>query len=218
MQTVVIVGGGISGLTLAYRLQQEAPQVQVTVLEKENRFGGTLGTEHREGFVVELGANGFLESKASTLALSHDLGLDDRLVPASESAGRNRFILLDGKLRVLPGGPFSFLRSDVLSWRAKVNVAAEFLRPRRRGQRDESIDAFFRRRFGPEAAARLADPFVTGIYAGDPALLSVKACFPRLAALEGEHGSLLLGLVKSTRQRRRETDASGQLPSRGGRM
>src|SRR5437879_671309 len=114
MQTVVIVGGGISGLTLAYRLQQEAPAVQVTLLEKENRLGGTLGTERRDGFIVELGANGFLDSKPSTLTLSHDLGLDGRLAPASESAGRNRFILLDGKLRALPGDPSSFLRSDVL--------------------------------------------------------------------------------------------------------
>src|SRR5713226_2465335 len=193
MQTVVIVGGGISGLTLAYRLQQEAPAVQVTLLEKENRLGGTLGTERRDGFVVELGANGFLDSKPSTLALSHDLGLEDQLVPASESAGRNRFVLLDGKLRALPTGLFSFIRSDVLSWRAKVNVAAEFFRPRRRDRRDESIAAFFRRRFGTEVAARLADPFVTGIYAGDPALLSLKACFPRLAAMERDHGSLLLG-------------------------
>jgi protoporphyrinogen/coproporphyrinogen III oxidase len=99
MQTVVIVGGGISGLTLAYRLQQEAPAVQVTLLERENR----LGTERRDGFAVELAANGFLDSKSSTLTLSHDLGLDDRLVPASEE-----------------------------------NVAAEFLRPRRHGQRDEA--------------------------------------------------------------------------------
>jgi protoporphyrinogen/coproporphyrinogen III oxidase len=218
MQTVVIVGGGISGLTLAYRLQQEAPAVQVTLLEKENRLGGTLGTEHRDGFVVELGANGFLDSKPSTLALAHDLGLDDRLVPASEAAGRNRFVLLDGKLRALPAGLVSFLRSDVLSWRAKVNMAAEFFRPRRRGQRDESIAAFCRRRFGPQVAARLADPFVTGIYAGDPALLSVKACLPRLAALEAEHGSLLLGLIKSERQRRPEAHASGQPPNRGGQM
>ena len=190
MQTVVIVGGGISGLTLAYRIQQEAPAVQVIVLEKENRLGGTLGTERRDGFVVEIGANGFLDNKPSTLALSHDLGLDDRLIPASESAGRNRFVLLDGKLRPLPTGLFSFLRSNVLSWRAKTNMAAEFFRPRRRISRDESINAFFRRRFGPEAAARLADPFVTGIYAGDPRLLSVEACFPRLVALEREQTSL----------------------------
>jgi oxygen-dependent protoporphyrinogen oxidase len=218
MQTVVIVGGGISGLTLAYRIQQEAPAVQVIVLEKENRLGGTLGTERRDGFVVEIGANGFLDNKPSTLALSHDLGLDDRLIPASESAGRNRFVLLDGKLRPLPTGLFSFLRSNVLSWRAKTNMAAEFFRPRRRISRDESINAFFRRRFGPEAAARLADPFVTGIYAGDPRLLSVEACFPRLVALEREHGSLLLGLIRTSRQGRRESSVSSKRRGRSGQM
>jgi oxygen-dependent protoporphyrinogen oxidase len=215
MQRVVIVGGGISGLALAYRLQQEAPAVAITVLEKEKRFGGTLGTERRDGFTIEIGANGFLDNKPFTLALCHDLGLDEQLTPASESSGRNRFVVLDGKLRALPSGPLSFLRANVLSWAGKISAAAEVLRPRGREDRDESIDAFFRRRFGSEAAARLADPFVTGIYAGDPALLSLRACFPRLAELEREYGSLLWGLIRSARRRQQE---GGKPSGRPGRL
>ena len=199
MTRIVIVGGGVSGLTLAYRLEQRLPAAEVVVLEQQPRLGGKVATLHRDGFRVEAGPNGFLDTNPATLDLCRELGLGDRLTAASEAAGRNRFLLLNGRLRKLPGSLWSFLTSDVLSWRGKLNLLAERFRPPRRDDADESIDAFARRRAGREVAETLADAFVTGIHAGDPTLLSVRAAFPRLAAMEREHGSVTKGFAAARR-------------------
>src|SRR5438445_13872533 len=125
MASVVIVGAGISGLSLAYRLQQRVPDLKITVLERRDRPAGTMWTERRDGFQVEVGPNGFLDNKASTVALCRDLGLGDSLLGASEAAERNRYVFLDGRLRRLPNSLKGFLFSDLLSWRGKLNVLLE---------------------------------------------------------------------------------------------
>jgi oxygen-dependent protoporphyrinogen oxidase len=137
MHQVIIVGGGISGLSLAYRLEQADPALEVTVLEQRDRPGGTLWTERRDGFQVETGPNGFLDSKPTTLALCRDLGLGDRLLAANDAASRNRYLFLDGRLRRLPNSLGSFLRSDLLSWRGKLALLGEYLGPRGRTTGDE---------------------------------------------------------------------------------
>src|SRR5437867_8035759 len=169
MPKVVIVGAGISGLALAYRLQQAAPSVDLTVLEQCDRPGGTVWTERRDGFQIEIGPNGFLDTKPSTLQLCRELGLGDRLVAGSEESSRNRYLFLDGRLRLLPGSFSALLKSDLLSWRGKIGLLWEPFRAKRADQSDESVDAFVRRRAGPEAAEVFADALVTGIHAGDPA-------------------------------------------------
>jgi oxygen-dependent protoporphyrinogen oxidase len=218
MARVVVVGGGISGLTLAYRLQQLAPAAEVTVLEREERPGGKVGTELLKGFRVEIGPNGFLDNNPATRTLCQDLGLADRLVPASDSARRNRFLFLRGRLRLLPSSLLSFLSSDVLSWRAKLSLLMERFRRPRRDLSDESVDAFARRRTNAEVARTLVDAFVTGIHAGDPALLSVRAAFPRLADFERQHGSITRGMAAAARKRRAEASARGETPPGGTRM
>src|SRR6516165_5860358 len=166
MPRVVIVGGGISGLALAYRLQQRTSDAEVIVLEERSRLGGTVGTQRRDGFQIEIGPNGFLDNKPFALALCQELGLGDKLLAASEAARRNRYLFLDGRLRLLPTGLFSFLWTDVICWRTRWEMLAERFRAPRRDGRDESIDTFVRRRVGREMAETLADAFVTGIYAG----------------------------------------------------
>ena len=131
MAKVVIVGAGISGLALAYQIQKRGSSVDVTVLEQRDRPGGTVWTERRDGFQVEIGPNGFLDTKPTTLALCREVGAGEQLVPASDAAGRNRFLFLDGKLRALPGSLGAFLRSDLLSWRGKLDFFLERFRPRR---------------------------------------------------------------------------------------
>jgi oxygen-dependent protoporphyrinogen oxidase len=202
---VVIVGAGISGLALAYRLQERRPELDISILEATDRAGGAVGTYRRDGFQVESGPNGFLDGKTSTMSLCRDLGLGERLVPARPEAAKNRYLLLDGRLHPLPGGLSQFLGTDLLSWRGKGSLLMERWRPRRRGGVDESIAAFARRRAGQEAAEVFADALVTGIYAGDPQLLSVRACFPRLADLERAYGSVLKGLARAASARRRQT-------------
>ncbi|MFO0841286.1 MAG: protoporphyrinogen oxidase [Gemmataceae bacterium] len=201
MPRVVVVGAGISGLSLAYRLQALCPAGEVLVLDGASRVGGTIDTVRREGFLVEAGPNGFPDTNPSTLDLAGSLGLADQLLHASEAAARNRFLLLNGRLRLLPAGLTSFLGSDLLSWVAKVRLLTERFRPGRRGDGEESVHAFARRRVGDEVARTLVDPFVTGILAGDPKLLSAQAAFPRLAGWEREFGSVLKGLAAARRQR-----------------
>jgi len=209
---VVIVGGGISGLALAWRLEQRLPAAEVLVLERQGRLGGTIGTEQRAGFRVEIGPNGFLDNSPATSDLCRELGLGGRLVAASEAARRNRYLFLGGRLRKLPGGLVSFLCSGLLSWRAKLGLLLERYRPPRRDGAEESIDAFVRRRAGAEVAETLADAFVTGIHAGDPTLLSAQAALPRLVKLESEYGSIMRGMILSRKQKRAEAVARGQPP------
>lgn len=218
MATVVIIGAGISGLAAAYRLQQVMPAAEVTVLEQLARPGGKIWTERRDGFQVEIGPNGFLDTKPTTLQLSRDLGLGDQLVQASAEASRNRYLFLRDRLHLLPNSLGSFLGSEVLSWRGKINLLLEGFRKRRTASGDESIDAFARRRTGREVAEVLADAMVTGIYAGDPTLLSIQACFPRVAQLEQQYGSVIKGFGRSARQRREEAAARGEAYERPGKM
>jgi oxygen-dependent protoporphyrinogen oxidase len=218
MPSVVIVGGGLSGLSLAYRLQHAVPHITITVLEKDDRPGGKIHTEARDGFRVEWGPNGFLDTKPTTAALCRDLGLGERLVAASDAAARNRYLFLRGRLRRLPDSFGSFLRSPVLSWRGKWRLLTERFRAPKRDGNDESIDAFARRRAGDEVADVLADAFVTGIHAGDPKRLSLRATFPRLAEAEARHGSVLKGFAAAAKERRAEAKARGEVYQRPGKM
>src|SRR6516164_8430158 len=117
MSKVVIVGGGISGLTIAYHLQKIAPAIEVRVLEQSNRLGGNVWTRREEGYQIECGPNGFLDTKASTLSLCSELGLTDRLIAASDQAGKNRYLALDEKLERFPTRLSDFFRSSLLRWR-----------------------------------------------------------------------------------------------------
>jgi len=208
---VVIVGGGLSGLSLAFRLRERQPNVQVTLLEKQSAPGGNIATLDRDGFRVECGPNGIFDAKPSTLQLCRDVGLGDRLIAASEAARKNRYLLLDGKLRALPGSMASFIISPVLSWRGKLSLLTEKYRRRPAdAPADESVAAFARRRAGKEVAAVLADAVVTGIHAGDPELLSVNAAFPRLIQFEREYGSVMRGFTAAARRRRKDAEARGE--------
>jgi oxygen-dependent protoporphyrinogen oxidase len=218
MPRIVIVGAGISGLSVAYRLQQFVPQAEITVLEQNQRPGGTVWTIERDGFRFEAGPNGFLDNKPTTLELAQEVGLGERLVPADANAAKNRYLFLSDGLQLLPGSLVSFLGNKLLSWRGKMLLLLERLRPRGPAGADESIDAFARRRAGKEVAEVLADALVTGIFAGDPALLSLPACFPRLAALEQQYGSVLKGMAATARQRRAEAKAHGKTYQRPGRL
>ncbi len=220
-QTILIVGGGISGLALAFRLEQTLPDATVQLLEKDTRVGGTISTVEKDGFRVELGPNGFLDNNPATMSLCTDLGIQDQLLAASETARKNRFLFLNQKMHRLPSSLFSFLTTNLLSWRAKLSILTERFRSPRPELVDESIEAFAKRRTNAEIAEKLVDAFVTGIHAGDPGLLSVRAAFPRLANLEKEYGSVLGGMSKSRRKSKTKSsmrtwsfkEGLGKLPS-----
>lgn len=217
MPHFIIIGAGISGLATAFHLQERLPTAQITVLEAAPRVGGTIWTERRDGFQVELGPNGFLDNKLHTLDLCRRLGLQERLIPASDAA-RHRFLFHDGKLQKLPEGLWSFLTSPLLSWRGKLALLRERYRPPRTDVVDESVHDFITRRTSVEIAELFGDALVTGIHAGDPRLLSMAAAFPRITAMERDYGSILVAMKRLQRQRRAEARQRGETFRAGSQM
>ncbi|GBE03447.1 protoporphyrinogen oxidase [bacterium BMS3Abin09] len=199
MKKISVVGGGISGLTIAYLLLNKMPELDVTVYEADNRPGGKIWTEQADGYLCERGANGFLDNKPMTLELCKSLGIEP--VRSNENS-KKRFILSGGKLNALPESPLSFIKSDLLSWGGKIRLIGELIAPK--GPDDETVAAFITRRLGKEALEKLIDPMCSGIYAGDPYNMSMKSCFPRIKELEQEYGSLIKALIQIKKQRKNE--------------
>jgi oxygen-dependent protoporphyrinogen oxidase len=201
---VGVIGAGPSGLAVAWDIVARAAarevDLQVEVFERASRAGGNVWTDTVDGYQVEQGPEGFLDSAPRTLELASELGLANRLVFAS-AAGRTRYVYAGGRLHRVPTNPVAFLRSGILSLPGRLRVLAEPLCPPGTAD-DESVLAFATRRMGGEAARQLVGAMVAGIYAGDPAALSMPAAFPRLAAMERRHGSLTRALVAGRREAR----------------
>jgi len=204
MKKVVIVGGGISGLAVAYLLLEKNKDLDITVLESDNRAGGKIWTDKTDGFLCEKGANGFLDNKPRTLELCKGLGIEP--VRSNENS-KKRYIYLNGKLNALPESAPSFIKSDLLSWGGKLRILLEYNAPR--GPEDETVADFIIRRLGKEALERLIDPMCSGIYAGDPYKMSIKSCFARIKDLEQEYGGLIKALLAIKKQKKLQQKASG---------
>ncbi len=211
---VVVVGAGPCGLAVAFRLKQLRPDVSLAVLEAQPRPGGNVGTIAEDGFRVEIGPNGFLDGKPGTLQLCRDLRIADRLIPASEGSRKNRFVYHNGRVEKLPGSPGGLFATPLLSPAGKLSLLAEPLRHRPTARGDESVAGFARRRFGREAADVFVAALVTGIHAGDPERLSVRAAFPRLAGFEREHGGVIRGFLAASRAKRKAAGAAKLPPQR----
>jgi protoporphyrinogen/coproporphyrinogen III oxidase len=216
---VVVVGGGIAGLTAAYRLQRLADGhpdgPRITLVESSARLGGKIQTERGDGLVVEYGPDSFLSYKPAAVNLTAEIGIEHRIVGTQETGG-GTFILRDGRLEPLPEGitmlvPTKLrplIGSRLLSARGKLRMAAEPLIRPKRDQADESLASFITRRLGREAFEHMAQPLLSGIYAGDADQLSLAATFPRLRDIERQHGSLARGMLAQRRARQ-----SGNGPS-----
>ncbi len=200
---VIIIGGGISGLSVAFFLKQAG--VPLVLLEEEEEVGGTMRSRRLNGYLVELGPNSALETTPLLHELISAVGLTDEKVYAHEAA-KNRYILKAGELHPLPMTPLAVVRSRLWSWRGKLRLLTEPFHGR--AHREESVADFVRRRVGPEFLEYTVNPFVAGIYAGDPERLSVRFAFPRLYELEAHYGGLILGMLRGARARRRRPESS----------
>jgi oxygen-dependent protoporphyrinogen oxidase len=191
--TVAVIGAGITGLTAAFRLHQ-AGHTPV-VLEASARVGGVIGAVRERGWLHELGPNSLLEGSSEVAALVDAAGLSVRRLYAAEAA-RQRYIVRGGKMVALPTSPWAFLTTPLFSARAKLALLGEPWRAKAPAEADETVADFVVRRLGREFLDYAINPFVGGVYAGDPRQLSVRHGFPKLHALEQEHGSLLRGALR----------------------
>jgi oxygen-dependent protoporphyrinogen oxidase len=208
---VVIAGGGVTGLTTAYRLLARigAGPFDVTIVEARGDLGGNIRTERTAGFVVDGGPDSFVTAKPHATALCKELGLGDRLI-GTRPESRKVYVGHQGKLHRLPEGimltvPTRWLpvaKSGLLTWPGKARMALDLILPRAKDGADESIGHFVRRRLGAEALDRIAEPLLGGIYAGDVDTLSLRSTFPQLADLEAKHGSLVRGALAQLAARR----------------
>ena len=205
---VLIVGGGISGLSALHFLRKRAPNLTVRLLEAESRLGGTIGTDRVDGYSFDWGPNGFLDRLPLTLQLCEELGLISSLERANANVS-NRFILRGGRLRPDPLSPLAFLKSDILSWPGKIRILGEPFARKRPDGIDESIDDFANRRIGRQAADYLVQPMVSGVYGGVASRLSLVSCFPIMREMEDEHGSLFRAMIARARAAKRSGRKSG---------
>lgn len=193
---IAILGGGISGLSAAYYLNKKwGSNVQLSLFESQNRLGGWIQTVEKDGFLFELGPHSLRVCENDhTMALLRELGLEEQILYAN-SQSKNRYLYLDGRLQKMPSSVFSLLTHPL----AKMLLPAlckELFVPR--AEADETVASFFGRRFSTQVVETLLDPLIKGIYGGDPHLLSMQCCFPKLYELEKQYGSLIKGLIFSS--------------------
>src|SRR5215208_313841 len=210
MNHMVIVGGGIAGLSAAYYATKKLPQANITLIESSNRWGGKVMTDRisiAEGqFIVEGGPDTFLATKPYATELCKELGLGDRL-HGTNPKQKNTYVLHHDKLEPLPDGLAmmiptnvgSILKSQLVSWFGKARMGLDFIQPPKSVDGDESLGTFVSRRLGREAYENLIEPLMSGIYAGDGDQLSLASTFPYLRDLELKYGSLARGALKMRR-------------------
>ena len=214
MAAIAIVGGGLSGLTTAYRLKQRG--ARVVVYEASDRIGGSIKSERRDGYLAELGPSSLAAPSGPVAELLSDLGLEGSRVTASSTA-RNRYIVRRGRLVRLPMSPAELLTSRLLSNVAKLAIFGEPLVEAGDSPLEESVAAFVRRRFNQEVLDYIVNPFIAGVFAGDPEQLSVRHAVPKLHALERTHGSVMKALVQMMKAGRETGPGPGSVISfRGG--
>ncbi|MGE5486587.1 MAG: protoporphyrinogen oxidase [bacterium] len=205
MRRVVIVGGGISGLSAAYYLRKAG--VEPTIVERRPRLGGVIETEHVEGCVLETGPDSFITQKPAALALIREVGLGGDVIGSNDHL-RVTYVLKSGRLVPLPDGLMLMIPTKIaplvatrlLSWPTKIRMGLEWFRRPAPQAEDRSVADFVADHYGREAVEYLAEPLLAGIYGGDPKRLSVASVLPRFVELEAKYGSLTRGVLRSRRK------------------
>jgi oxygen-dependent protoporphyrinogen oxidase len=211
MTNIVIVGGGIAGLSGAYYASKKAPDANITVIEASQRWGGKITTDRVEfddgQFIIEGGPDTFLATKPWAVSLCKELGLNERLHGTNPDKkntyvlNRNRLLPLpDGLAMMIPTNVQAILKTRLVSWFSKARMGMDFLLPAKAVNGDESLGAFVSRRLGREAYENLIEPLMSGIYAGDGDALSLASTFPYLRDLELKYGSLARGALTMRKQ------------------
>ncbi len=202
---VIVVGAGMTGLVAAWRLRRAG--LKVRVLDAGSKAGGVIGSVQRNGFLFERGPNSALDTTPLIGEVLEQLGMKSEMRLAS-AASDKRYVVRDGKLIPLPMSPGAFFSTPLFSAGAKAALMLEPFKPASDPNQEESIAAFVRRRLGREFLDYAIDPFVSGIYAGDPEQISVPAAFPKLHALEQRWGSLIKGQILGAKERKKAKETA----------
>ncbi len=210
-RSVAVLGAGATGLSAAYHLSRRG--FRVRVFEASERVGGAVRTEQIGGWLIESGPNSMLAGDPALRALIADLGLTGEQVDAN-AAARNRYIVRGGKPVAAPLSPPSFLKTPLFSFGAKLRLFGELFCRRRVRPADISLEDFIAAHFGRELVDYGLNPFVGGVYAGNPKNLSARHSFPQLWELEQQHGSIIRGQIAAAKARK----ASGKPKPKGGIM
>jgi oxygen-dependent protoporphyrinogen oxidase len=208
MLDVLIIGGGISGLTVAHASGLHARPGCCELWECTGRLGGTIGTDRSQGYSVDWGPNGFLDREPLTLRLVEEIGLKEQLEPAN-SKSENRFIVKHGQLHPVPFSPAKIIATGLLRPLEKARIFCEPFIPARRDDGDESVFDFAARRIGRGAAETFVDPMVSGIHGGLARELSLPSCFPIMREMEVRYGGLVKALIARQMAKRRARNAAG---------
>lgn len=206
-KTFAILGAGISGLTSAFWLKKN--NFDFVILEKENQVGGSMQTIRKDGFQIDFGPNSGLETTPLIRQIVDEIGFSDQMVYASESSNK-RFILRNNQLHELPTSPIAFISTKLFSTKAKLRLFAEPFIGKSADGYYQSMSEFVSRRLGQEFLDYAIDPFVSGVFAGDPNKLSVKSAFPKLYRLEEVYGGLIKGMIKGAKERNQRAEQSKQ--------
>ena len=192
----LVVGAGISGLTTAFALRKAG--IDARIVDRASRPGGLIQSVRRDGYLVECGPQSF-SGNASLTSICRDLEILDRRILADSKAPR--FVLINGALEKVPLGP-GLLVSPLTGGGTRTALFRDVFGRSEAPDSDESVASFIRRKFSPTLLDRLVGPFVSGIYAGDPEKLSLRAAFPILYEAEQTSGSVLRGLLKVMKARK----------------
>lgn len=204
---IVIIGGGISGLSIAYWLMKE--HADVYVLEKGAQAGGSMETQIENGFLFDRGPNSGLDITPLLKEMVTGLELENELIYAN-TIGNTRYILRDNVLHPLPMSPVSLLKSKLFTASGKLRLLKEPFVGKSEEGYYQSVAQFVTRRLGQEFLDYAINPFISGVYAGRPEELSVKSAFPKLYELEEQYGGLIVGTVRSIRKRKKSKETSKQ--------
>lgn len=205
-QKVIIIGGGITGLTTAYYMQKEAREndlaLDVVLVEANLRVGGKIHTMRKNGFIIERGPESFYDRRDNVRLLAKDLGIEDQLIKseigkAYVAVGSQFYPIPKSLMRGASAQPSTFLTSRLFSLSGKFRAAGDFILPRSNLEQDQPLGDFFRRRFGAEVVENLVEPLLAGIFAGDVEQLSLKSTFPEFYELEKKYRSILVGMTKT---------------------
>lgn len=209
-EKILVLGAGISGLSTAWYLSQTSLPLDILILEKSDRIGGTFQTDHTTGFHFEKGPRTFkINRSPTTLQLIEELGLTKEIICSSDRL-HNRYLWWNEGLHKFPTNLFSFLWSPLTKGFIKA-LCTEWKKPAKRG--DETVWEFIQRRFNCEVAQRLFDPIVVGVFGGDSRLVSIQALFPKLKEWEEKYGSITKGLLNNWFQKTRTPKRSPYIPN-----